>query len=296
MSDLFAKIAAAQAELGDLPRDRTVNAGSYSYAYVTEDAITRALRRILSPKGVAVFVSWTSAERDGNLTTVTGEVTFVDESDRFVVGIIGMGADPGDKGINKAQTSALRMGLCKTFLQAGDDDGEDAREPREGARQKASTRVKQPVAAPATITDAQRRKLWASAKSAGLDEAGLRVLVARHREGNESTKDMPRNVFDVLLAEIEGLENVAAVQMRSAAAGSGDIPVTGVGGDAPDPQSPPAVDPPRAAPAGVDEEAASTPAGEQTILDAVAAEFDATREPDEAPSAKLARAQRKGST
>lgn len=139
---LLVKIAEAQVELGDLPKDREVNTGRYTYRYVTEDAITTALRRILSPKGVAVFVSWIGAVRDGDMTTVTGEITFADDTGSFTIGVLGTGSDSGDKGLSKAQTTALRIGLCKTFLQAGDDDGESVANPRSGSSEKQQTHVR----------------------------------------------------------------------------------------------------------------------------------------------------------
>jgi hypothetical protein len=194
---IYSKLAAAQTELGDLPRDRTVNTGKYSYSYVTEDAITSAIRRVLSPMGVALTVSWTTVERDGDMTTVTGEVMFADgeTNETAVITIVGCGSDSSDKGLSKAQTSALRIGLCKTFLQAGDDDGEAEENPRKSPKANG-------------ITDGQRRALFAAARGKGLDEEALRGLVAEHRDGNQSTQGMPVAVFDAIMAQLAKLDAI----------------------------------------------------------------------------------------
>jgi hypothetical protein len=201
---IYQKLADAQAALGDIHRDKTVNVrtktgGSYSYAYVTEDAITKALRTTLSPMGVAMTVSWTNIERDGDLTTVTGVVTFGDgeTGETVSITIFGCGSDSSDKGLSKAQTSALRIGLCKTFLQAGDPDAQS----HELAQPRKQDQVR-------VITDAQRRALFAAARAKGLTEEELRVYVSNERAGNSSTRDLPVAAFDKIMKRLEELPDV----------------------------------------------------------------------------------------
>ena len=182
-NSLYEKIADAQAELGNLPRDGHVNTGRYSYSYVTEDAITKAVRDTLIPKGVAVFVSWDSVTHDGDLTTVQGTITFADNEhgEIFSVGILGCGSDPSDKGLSKAMTSGLRIALCKTFLQAGDDDGESEARERSNRR---PARVTSPPAQPPSRVPFQeeaspvwRERFQEAITSPGMTEALIRELM-----------------------------------------------------------------------------------------------------------------------
>ena len=139
LSRLFAKIAHAQATMPALDRGRTVtvtmqSGGSYTYDYVTEEQITKAMREHLSSLGVATFVSFPEAQEIGsgdggmNVVRVKVRVTFgcAETGALFTVEGWGDGSDKGDKAIGKAETSGLRVLLGKNLLQAGGDDGESA--------------------------------------------------------------------------------------------------------------------------------------------------------------------------
>lgn len=70
------------------------------------------------------------------------------------------------------------------------------------------------------ISDNQRRRLFATAKESGVDEAALRSIIGEHNDGNDSTKDIPRSVYD---------EIVAAVEANKSGGGSdGSLPEDGV--------------------------------------------------------------------
>lgn len=148
---LFAKIAKAQAEMGGLTTDKRANIrtekANYSYEYISDSAMMAAVRRILSPLSVAVFVSVIDERKDGNLSVVRIRVTFADGESgaTFSIDGVGYGTDTSDKGAGKAQTSAIRYALTKTFLQGGDADPEqDSQEHTPAPRQQRS-----PAAAPA---------------------------------------------------------------------------------------------------------------------------------------------------
>lgn len=125
-------IAAVQAEMGGIEVGKTANIvsskGSYSYSYITEGQITAVVRTKLCSRGVAIYVSEVSSVKDGSLTTVTVDVTFAHarSGSERVIRMTGQGTDPGDKGHTKALTTAIRVGLCKQFLQSGDLDPEDS--------------------------------------------------------------------------------------------------------------------------------------------------------------------------
>lgn len=126
-----AAMCVVQSEIGGLAVGRqvtvTTTKGSYSYDYITEGQITSEVRRRLTARGVAIWISEHESSKDGSLTTVTLDVTFVHarSGTSRTIRMTGQGTDPGDKGHTKAMTTAIRVGLCKQFLQSGDLDPED---------------------------------------------------------------------------------------------------------------------------------------------------------------------------
>lgn len=133
---LHAKIAEVQGELGTMPKDRNVEVKKngviqYTYDYLSESTLMRAVRERLSSRGVAVYVSTTKQWKEGNLTLVEVEMTFADgdSGDTFTVRGQGQGADTSDKGAYKAITGAVRYMLWKTFLVP--TEGDDPNQPHE---------------------------------------------------------------------------------------------------------------------------------------------------------------------
>ena len=80
-------------------------------------------------------------DRSEHLTHVVVAYTFVDAktSEELSVKVAGEGADPGDKSVCKAQTSALKYALLQSFLIATGDDPE-ADSGKSGDRGKQSSR------------------------------------------------------------------------------------------------------------------------------------------------------------
>lgn len=133
---LFGKVAEAQSAIGTMPKDRNVTVmkggvKQYSYDYLSESALMRAVRDELTKRGVATFVSVDEQRREGNLTLVAISVTFADGSsgEMFTVRGQGQGADPSDKGVYKAVTGAVRYALWKCFLIP--TEGDDPNQPHE---------------------------------------------------------------------------------------------------------------------------------------------------------------------
>lgn len=132
---LAAKMAETQLAIDGVPRSGRADMGQYSYDYATENDLMNAVRGELAKRGVAIYVSWVRAEMQGTLTTVYGEMRFVDSEsgEREVIGMIGTGADRGDKGIYKAMTGANRYALWKTFLiPTGDEPDADHQDAEPG--------------------------------------------------------------------------------------------------------------------------------------------------------------------
>lgn len=121
-------IAQAQADFGSLPLDKKArivsDKGSYEYEYISEGSLMARVRELLSPMGVAVFVSTTKVEPGSGGVYVHISIIFAKGEDIFTITGAGYGQDNRDKAYNKALTSAVRTTLTKTFLQGGDLDPE----------------------------------------------------------------------------------------------------------------------------------------------------------------------------
>lgn len=121
-------IALAQADFGSLPLDKKArivsDKGSYEYEYISEGSLMARVRELLSPMGVAVFVSTSKVEPGSGGVYVHISIIFAKGEDIFTITGAGYGQDNRDKAYNKALTSAVRTTLTKTFLQGGDLDPE----------------------------------------------------------------------------------------------------------------------------------------------------------------------------
>jgi len=141
---IYAKLAKAQAAVGTLPMKRARiltkpkdgrPAGEYTYEYVPEGTLGKALRQHLAEQNVAIIPNVVTEERLGGgafrvelqLVLQNGEEPW----DSLTLTGIGYGSDSADKGYQKALTTAMRLTMVKLLLQ-GDED-ESGREGEQGA-------------------------------------------------------------------------------------------------------------------------------------------------------------------
>jgi hypothetical protein len=190
---LYGKLAIIMGELSAIPRDKlrhvevqTSSGGTYSYDYITEATLMEELRPRLAREGIAVFYSdevIRHPTKDDNLTVVRVTLTFADAASDSTVELTadGYGTDRGDKGANKAKTTALRYLLWKTFLFASDLDPETEsveRQARSAAREPSkSARVNKPA------TQGQKqglRTLAGEMDDRGVELNGRKVYDAIH--------------------------------------------------------------------------------------------------------------------
>ncbi|MEC9397048.1 MAG: ERF family protein, partial [Myxococcota bacterium] len=113
--------------------------------YIMESDLVDQLRGKLAAQGVAIFPSIrehvVSQVQDARgraqyMATVTLDVTFIDgdSGDQMTTTWVGQGVDAGDKSYYKAYTGAFKYALLKTFLIAGEDDGNpEVRAPRQSS-------------------------------------------------------------------------------------------------------------------------------------------------------------------
>jgi hypothetical protein len=140
---LYAKLAAAMGRIEAVAKDG--HNEHFNYDYVTESALTEAVRKALSCEKIAFFPTVVGITREDNMTRVEMDFTFADtdSEDKITVKFFGEAKDTSDKGIYKAYTGAVKYCLMKTFLISTDDDPENdggkkperKPEPRQGPKQ-----------------------------------------------------------------------------------------------------------------------------------------------------------------
>lgn len=127
---LYKKIAAVMGASDRVPKRGRNKFHNYDYA--TEADLVESLRGLLAEQGLAFLVSVVSQERipsemkAGDFTRVELEFTLAcaDTGESVSCRMWGEGQDPGDKGLYKAYTGAVKYFLMKTFLIPTGDDPE----------------------------------------------------------------------------------------------------------------------------------------------------------------------------
>jgi len=211
---LYAKLAAIMGELETIPKSSyrhvevsTRSGGSYSYDYITEGTLMEALRPKLARDGIAVMYSDTilrspdPSEDGDNLTVVRITLTFIDgeTGEKWNSHSEGYGTDLGDKGANKAKTSAMRYLLWKMFLFASDVDPETENVERRGGG--GGGRAQTGAAA----TDKQKdmvRRIIGELSDKGTTLNGLHPDETIHRRTavEDMTRDQASRTIDLLIA------------------------------------------------------------------------------------------------
>ena len=123
---LFAKMVRVMDSMKRIPK-RGHNS-HFNYDFVTDGDVLDAVRAAMVEQGIALFVSFSEAERrDGKITVGKFTLTFADSEtgQTHDVQWIGEGQDTQDKGAAKAATSAVKYALLKTFMISTGDAADD---------------------------------------------------------------------------------------------------------------------------------------------------------------------------
>ncbi len=137
--NIFQRINAVMKEVEYVLKEtKTING---QYRFVSHDAVTAKLHGPLTKHGIImlpsivelinenIMVTDKSGSKHATRSTVKIEVSFVNmdkPEDKFSVFYYGCGIDPGDKGIGKAISYAVKYALLKTFcLETGEDPERD---------------------------------------------------------------------------------------------------------------------------------------------------------------------------
>lgn len=117
---LFTALVAAQADLPDIPKARTANAGSYSYAYADLADVLNAVRPVLKAHGLAVLQNARTEDSGIGVSTIIVHVS--GEQLEFGPLVLPYGGSPQAAG--SAITYARRYALLAALgLACDDDDG-----------------------------------------------------------------------------------------------------------------------------------------------------------------------------
>jgi len=166
-SSLFPKLARVMGQVSRIPKEGRFR-GKMEYDFVRASDLCDAIRPLLAAEGVGLLYSVESVdfpvlpaggraatERDGQRCIVTVGITLGDESGETLhAQAIGESIDWGDKGLNKAQTAAVKYWLLKTFLVATGEGDEYA--PEEPPSRSVKVRPTTPVH---TFSEGERQKL-----------------------------------------------------------------------------------------------------------------------------------------
>lgn len=210
IAGLYAKLLAAAREVGRVPERGRNEAQGYSYA--REDDLVEAVREHLYANGVLLLpdVEDVATRDTQRLDRDTGQVlpgwpitrvkmrfAFVDAESgvQRVLGAVGEGSDPGDKGVYKAMTGALKYVLRQSFLIPTGDDAEAESSPPAGAPPQGGR-------APRLATDGQQRMLFARAKAAGLTNAERDARV-QAIAGVSDLAAIPMDLVDAVKRELD---------------------------------------------------------------------------------------------
>lgn len=188
-SSLTRKLAEIMGAVDRVPK-RGRNA-FHGYQYATEADIADVVRQELATRHVVIYGSVDAVEtrvdtgdngKPSNFVSVVMTFTIRDgeTGDTMALRWAGAGQDRGEKGLYKAITGAEKYFLLKLFLiPTGDDPEDDSRDHKPNGHAPEPPRPPLPTPAPAkngaTISDAQRRRLYALAKKANWPDEELRA-------------------------------------------------------------------------------------------------------------------------
>ncbi len=180
-SPLYAKLAEITAELGYVAKDGKNE--FQNYKYTSAEALLAAIRGPLSSKGIALMPALTAlSEREyttskGKASVITtAHVTFTlvdsESGERHECAWAGQGDDPGDKGLGKAYTNAIKTFLREQFLiPQGDDPEADS-----GTDARAADRKAANGAAPGLASSDDVKEMVSAAE--GLESAQIKLALA----------------------------------------------------------------------------------------------------------------------
>lgn len=170
VSGLYSKINALRSDilLQDWSDDKMFNSGNTAYEYLSADKVKRTLAPLFSKFGLEVEIEFTDLEFREPVGKMTQHWTIkliatiidIDTGESTTSKVYGEAGDTGDKGINKAQTCAIKQWVFAKFLIADgiDPDADVSGDETRGSFSRNNDAVKSTVLSktvkPATLAPA----------------------------------------------------------------------------------------------------------------------------------------------
>lgn len=146
----------------------------------------------------------TAKEKTEYIATVLIEFTFMDgdTGETLVFCMAGEGQDAGDKAYYKAITGAQKYALMKAFMiPTGNDPEGDAGVDERNETTQSTTQSNK-------LSEGQTRRLFAIAKSKGVDAAGVKTVLMTDYKKTKA-EDLTKAEYDEMIKRIEskGVKN-----------------------------------------------------------------------------------------
>jgi hypothetical protein len=207
-------IEALSAVMGDVQAvGKTGRNTQQNYNFRGVDAVVNAVGPALRTHGVVVVpvaaayeVEHYETRNGARMRGVTATVTFRfygPAGDSIDAQVCGESSDAGDKATPKAHSVAYRTMLLQALCIPTDEP-----DPDEESHERAAEAAKPKATPKTTITEPQRKRLFAVASSAGVTPERIKELM-KATAGVESSNDIPKAKYDALIAAVEA-EKVAA--------------------------------------------------------------------------------------
>jgi len=173
----------------------------YSKAYANLDGIIETIKPELKKCKLALIQSVEPTDAIGLLC----RTRIIHESGEWIESTTYLTAEKNTpQGFGSATTYLRRYGLQAALgLSAEDDDGEQAEQP---SRERPANRTPVKKVAKDTVSDAQLKKIYATASDKGMPNEAARELI-HVVAGVESSKDIKKVDFDAVIEAIQNWES-----------------------------------------------------------------------------------------
>lgn len=139
---LYQKMSSVMQSIEHLQKDDQVSFKTTNYKAISEEKVTKSVRKALIEQGLVIFPIEQDMTREGTLTSVNTKYKIVDvvTGDFEVLASSGQGADTQDKGSGKAMTYAFKYLLLRTFAIPTGEDPDKTSSPEQDEKELASMR------------------------------------------------------------------------------------------------------------------------------------------------------------
>jgi hypothetical protein len=221
---LAEKLARIYGDVDRFAKSKEITGSGPSFSYTPVEEIADDLRKRMGAEGIVMVPSNIEvvATEDAGTTksgttrwrhVISVDWTLTDGTDSLTVSSVGEAMDTGDKGMNKAQTAARKYALIGAFqLSTGDDPDNRHPEPAEYRRPRPSAPRPSGRSDTGVISEAQRRRLFAIAASAGKSNDQVKALIV-NLTGQDSSKGISRDKYEAVVAAVEASDDLKDIPL-----------------------------------------------------------------------------------